>query len=256
MIGAPVFAEADLHAFVDGMLEPERRSDFLRRLAGSPADRARIDAWQEQNDLIRLSFFDVERESLPPVLDLVPPASINRAMDTASPTRPGRIAASLATVLLIAAGIGSVWMLLPQDEKDPVVAADAPLRGTLDAALATRTAQLLAGDVRETVARGATSEGLPPAAIPDLSGSGFALTRAESDATIPASLVLHYENAKADRLVMSIARTTGAVSTPPTRVGQSLSWRHRDKSFALSGTVKQDRLLDIAMSLQDPASDN
>ena len=65
-------AEADLHAFVDGWLPVDRRTDILRLLASSRADRALVEAWQDQTDALRGAFAGVEREPLPAALNLSP----------------------------------------------------------------------------------------------------------------------------------------------------------------------------------------
>jgi anti-sigma factor RsiW len=94
--------EADLHAYVDGLLPPARQAEIEAWLLARPEEAARLAAYREQNrELHRL--FD-------PVLDEAVPAAI------AAPARhgrgwtgpAGRCAAALAIAL--AGGLGG-WML-------------------------------------------------------------------------------------------------------------------------------------------------
>lgn len=260
-MGASSLSEADLHGLVDGHLESDRRGDILRRLAASPADRALVEAWQEQNDLIRSAFVDVEKEPLPVSLDLAPPPRlrcISRIESAASKPAPVRRAhiAGLATILLVAAGLGGSWMLLDAAAKDPEFA-NLQLRGTIDETLAGRAAQALdVGASRPPRQAPALAGALPTTTIPDLGPSGFSLTSAETEATEPASLVFHYQNAAAERLVISVARAPqDAPTMPPTAIGKTYSWHRRDNAFAIAGTVRPDRLRAIAVVLQGDSGD-
>ena len=91
---ASALAEAELHGLVDGRVAPGRRADLLRRLAGSPADRLVVEAWQDQADLLREAFREVPTEALPAALDLAPPrlrsVDVNRAHKTSASKAPAR----------------------------------------------------------------------------------------------------------------------------------------------------------------------
>ena len=71
-------------------------------------------------------------------------------------------------------------------------------------------------------------------------------------AAVPASLVFHYENAAADRVVISVARAATRSSTPaaPSRIGEAWSWHRRDKAYAMAGTMSASRLHALAAALQ------
>jgi anti-sigma factor RsiW len=58
-------SEADLHAYVDGALAPERRGEVENFLAGNPQEQARVKAYQEQNRLLHAFFDSVLAEPIP-----------------------------------------------------------------------------------------------------------------------------------------------------------------------------------------------
>lgn len=64
----PSISDEDLQSFVDGELDPARKKAMLSRLAASPADAARAEAWRRQDDALRAAFAYIPTEPLPPSL--------------------------------------------------------------------------------------------------------------------------------------------------------------------------------------------
>jgi anti-sigma factor RsiW len=64
--------EADLHAYVDGMLPPERRREVDTYLSTAPAAFARVRAYREQNEALRALFDPVLDEPVPARLSMRP----------------------------------------------------------------------------------------------------------------------------------------------------------------------------------------
>ncbi len=63
MSGAvPPVSDEELHGFVDGEIEGERRAAIADFLASSPVDAARVETWRRQNEIIRAAFARVEGE--------------------------------------------------------------------------------------------------------------------------------------------------------------------------------------------------
>ena len=58
--------EADLHAFVDGILDPDQRRRVEEHLAQHPEDAALVESWQRQNAAIRAVYEPILREILRP----------------------------------------------------------------------------------------------------------------------------------------------------------------------------------------------
>ena len=64
MTHVPV-TEAELHAYIDGLLPAERRAEVDAYLAAHPEDAQRARAWQEQNQALHAWFDPVLAEALP-----------------------------------------------------------------------------------------------------------------------------------------------------------------------------------------------
>ena len=235
---ASVLAEVELHGLVDGHVEPGRRADLLRRLAGSPVDRAIVEAWQDQTDLIREAFREVPTEALPVALDLAPPrlrsVDVDRLHKGSAPSAPARHGggAAITAALLITIGLTLSWMAGSRD----------------DGAIPTRAAA--ATDVDKTAT-------LPSFRIPDLSASGLRLTDVSSQADAPATVVLRYRDGGAGRVALEVARNAPDIGPMPLEhAGKTLTWRSQNAAFTLAGTVPPERLRAVAVALQaDQGSD-
>jgi anti-sigma factor RsiW len=87
---SPDIGEDDLHALVDGALDPLRREAVLAYIAGSPADQAKVDAWRWQNSMLRAAFAGVAQEQMPLGLRFMPRAKLTATQSSAQrlPWRP------------------------------------------------------------------------------------------------------------------------------------------------------------------------
>lgn len=59
------FSDVDLHAFVDGQVNPERRAMIDTYLRATPSEAARVDQWRRQNETIRSLFAGAASEPVP-----------------------------------------------------------------------------------------------------------------------------------------------------------------------------------------------
>lgn len=98
---APV-TEAELQAWVDGLLPPARRAEVDAYLARHPAEAARLQAYRAHNAGLRALFNPVLEEALPPALGRRPPARLT------PPPPLLRLAAMLA--LTLAGGAAGWWL--------------------------------------------------------------------------------------------------------------------------------------------------
>lgn len=57
--------EEDLHAFVDNEVDDDRREAILAYLSHTPADATKVEAWRQQNILLRAAFSQVALEQVP-----------------------------------------------------------------------------------------------------------------------------------------------------------------------------------------------
>jgi len=100
--GVPV-TEAELHAYADRQLTPERAAEVAAWLAHRPDEAARVRAWEAHKRELH-ALYD-------PVLDeAVPPALRRRARRPASWSGRPALAAAAALLLVLAAG-GGGWTL-------------------------------------------------------------------------------------------------------------------------------------------------
>ena len=66
----PTVTEAELHAFADGLLQPEKQTQLEAWLAENPEDAATVAAWQAQNDGIKALFapYAISKEGDPDLI--------------------------------------------------------------------------------------------------------------------------------------------------------------------------------------------
>lgn len=61
----PIVSEDELHAFVDGQLDPRRREAIAQHLQILKVEAAKVETWQEQNRILRAAFASIEAEAIP-----------------------------------------------------------------------------------------------------------------------------------------------------------------------------------------------
>ena len=95
-------SEQDLHAYVDGFLDPARRTTVERYLADHPREAERIARWQTVNEALRKAVTWKAEEPVPAALNLT------RLMQARLNQRwvPQRMAASILVALAVGAGAG------------------------------------------------------------------------------------------------------------------------------------------------------
>lgn len=265
------FSEADLHAFVDGRIEPVRQIEMTRRLRSLPADRARVEAWREQNELIRATFSEVESESVPVSLSLLPPARLRCVVSDVQtaeraplpalgrpfqPSNKRRSRLLGLTAVTICGALAAAWIMVSQPPQAPPVR---PVTaGDSDALLGSRVREALSHN--QPASSGAKNT-LPAIAIPNLANAGFDLIDAASDGKAVPALLLVYQDNNGQRLALGIAKTIPGTVKPvpgatPLRIGptQIILWHRGGNSFALAGTLDQRRLIEIALLIQGPGA--
>jgi anti-sigma factor RsiW len=122
-------SEAELHAFADEQLTPERRSEVEAWLARRPAERERVQAWIAQKQALR-ALFD-------PVLDEPVPPALARAARRPPARWAGVLAAGL--VIAVASGAGG-WALRGTMSPERTLAASTELAPSPGDPLALSTA--------------------------------------------------------------------------------------------------------------------
>ena len=261
-----LLSEAEVHGLVDGRLDGDKRSDVLRRLAASPADRQRVEAWQDQNELIRSAFASIEKEPLPvalipttPSVSAIAPGDLPIKAAVPAPAR-FRMAASVAAVFIVAFGLGGLWLMLETgDRNEP--SSRLTLRSSLDDTLADRADAALDRETAAAAPAAAAIDALPTTDIPDLSAAGFAFASAEASVSEPPALLFHYRNAAAERVVVGVSRAPRSPEAPgeepvrggttPWPVAKTVKWQRGPNTYAIVGTVAPDQLRVIAALLDE-----
>ena len=104
MTGERPISEDDLHAYVDGVLEPGRRDAVERHLADNPQTAVRVAGWQQADEALRRAVGWKAEEPVPTELNVA-----RIAASRMNPQwTPWRIAASILVALMVGAGSG--WM--------------------------------------------------------------------------------------------------------------------------------------------------
>jgi anti-sigma factor RsiW len=241
--GAPI-GEDDLHAFVDGMLDPARVPAVQRYLSERPAEAARARAFIAQRDALRAALAFKAEEPIPARLRV----GHLRALRSRAMLARWRVAAAVAGLLLAGGSLG--WTA----------------RGTLDSGTVFRgvPAVLLAlpPATDEAAARdtdlaawlpGQLGEAMP---LPDLTSFGFALDSARVlsgedgrsvllrfvDAEGAAVLVWRQKAADPQLRAMRCADGPGSLVT--------YTWSNGRHMHAVTATLARDRLRPVAHAVK------
>lgn len=250
---APPIGEDDLHAHLDGQLDPARAAAVAAWLAARPGEAARMRELAAQRDALRAALAFKAAEPIPARLRL---AHIRAARRRAWQAR-GRVAAAAACLMLAGAGLG--WSVRGALAPAPA-ATELPALASAPAMLH----HLLAGpsQVTEVAARGADlaawlDERLEaPLPLPDLAAFGFApngallLAGAEGQAAL-----LRYRHAEGGGLSVwrrpaddPEPRAMRCTDEPGDLV--TYSWSDGRHLFAVTAALPRDRLRPIALAVE------
>ena len=238
-------SENDLHAYVDGGLDEDRRAEVERWLAENPEAAAEVADWQRQNDLIRAAF----AAEAPDAADAAQVAAVARAYRRWwLPVSAGTAAAAAVTLFLLGAGAGVVGTL-----------ALAPSAAGPEGLPAAARANYLiyTREVRHAVEVGADDEAHLVSwlgkrigsefSAPDLSADGFHLVggRLVPFRDTPGALLM-YEDGSGQRLTLLMGRNEDNAQTgfrfDEAGPVQTFYWIDGPVGYALSGEIDRARL--------------
>lgn len=252
--------EAELHAWVDGHLAPDRVATVAQWLQHSPTDTERVRAWKNQRQALQALGSEVLNESIPLPL-----------LNTVQPQRSFSWQQGLAACVLLSVGFAGGWSLHP------------PRQPSLDASATTpsfvREAQaahvVYTPEKRHPVEVGAQEQthliqwlsrrlGTPLKA-PMLDGEGFSLVGGRllaGDNAQPRALFM-YENSAGQRVTLHIS-TMPVSSAPPESLGAAVDstnaafhfnrvndtetfyWVEDHLGYALSGNLPRATMAQLA----------
>lgn len=267
---SPPFTDADLNGLVDGQLDSGRQAEILQRLKTYPAEAAKVEAWREQNDLIRATFSEVASEPVPVSLLLTPPPRLRCVAtngQTTSPMPEAAEGAPLVTDMRRArrarAGLGilagcfvgaGVWLVLDRSH-DARVAPETAFTGP-DGSLIAPIVDVLPYDPKQD--RGASGaaaavehDDLPTRTIPDLGQTGLRFVGATIQSK--GALILAYEDGATGRVIVTVSRSDKAepsIVSAKHAEPEALSWQRHGATYTVSGTLPDHRLRLVAATLR------
>jgi anti-sigma factor RsiW len=242
----PGITEADLHAYVDGALEPHRRAAVERHLAGHPEQAEQVAEWRRQGEALVALYGRVADEPVPPRLDVRRIAAGSARLRAWS-----RIAAAALLCLIVGATGG--WIGRGYWARPGQVA-------LVDAAVTAH--EIYAREVVHPVEVGADRQAHLTAwlsrrldralAVPDLRRLGFAFVGGR---LLPAqdrpAAQLMYEDEAGQRVTLLIVPAAGGEESSLRfrAFGElkSLLWTDEGISCVIVGSLPRDRLRDIAL---------
>lgn len=237
-------AEDDLHAYVDGQLDPARREQVEDWLAAHPDETERVHGWQALNASLRNAF--------DPVLSETPPENLQRAAQTPPRRNFWRVAAAIGWLAL-----GAVIGYGVHGWRPAQVPATAALAHSAAVAHA-----VYVPEVRHPVEVGADQEThlvqwlskrlATPLRVPQLAAEGYALVggRLLPGEQGPVAQFM-YEDGAGKRLTLYVRtdaaenRETAFRFAQEGRVGV-FYWLDGKLGYALSGELPREKLLAVA----------
>jgi anti-sigma factor RsiW len=240
---APV-TEAELHAYVDGQLDGERRAAVEAYLAANPAEAERARAYARQNEQLHALFDSALDEPVPEALRRPP---VRR---TASPLRY----AALLAVAIMGGVLG--WVL--RGEEPLTITADLPQQAAL--------AHLVyAPEIQHPVEVSAREEAHlvswlskrlgAPVHAPQLTDAGYELVggRLLPGTDGPAAQFM-YQDVRGNRLTLYVRTTSDGNRETAFRYAKEdkvgvFYWVDGPFGYALSGEIERAQLLHVAESV-------
>jgi anti-sigma factor RsiW len=255
---ATPIADADVHAYADGQLTPDRAAAVEAALARDAELGARIASIRAQSAALRDALDPMLAEPIPERLlaAAAPPATAaGRRSASWSAAWQRRLAAGFAVAATLVLGVGLGWYtrgaVLEQAGTPTTFARQAAFTHALYAADLRRPVEVWASEEKGLVTW-LTKRLNSPMHVPDLSALGYSLVggRLVAGNEKPTALFM-YENADKQRLSLQIRRQIvpgGEVAfryAVENGVGV-FYWIDDDCSYALTGTLDRAELLAVA----------
>ena len=238
-------SEADLVAFVDGRLDPEREAAVVKWLDENPAEKARVDSWQSQDDLLRTALDPVLSEAVPE--RLAAPLKARR--------RNWILPLSMAASLVVGIGVG-FWMW-GSDESAVAreIASIALSAHEVYIAEVRHPIEVPVSDKEHLVAwlSNRMDTAIEP---PDLSASGLALLggRVVPNDGKPAAMLM-YEDDTGERYTLLIVRNAKSEVTSLRYADADGSgayyWLNGVIGYAFSGPEDRNRLMQLSRQVYE-----
>lgn len=244
--------EADLHAFVDGQLPPERHVAVARQLQEQPEEAERVAAYAAQRQALRAGFAPVAAEPVPPRLDLQSLIA-GRLVERRTVWRAA--AAVLLAFLLGGAGGWALHSRFGAAPSDLTLLAQEAIANHVVYAADRRRPTELGAEQRDDLARWVSNRLNHPVAPPDMSATGFRYMGGRLAATPqgPAGQFM-YQNAEGARLTVFVLPMRDAADTPTRMVDvgamDGCAWIDKGVGYTVVAPVPREELHHLAAEVR------
>ena len=253
MTNRPI-TEDDLHAYVDGVLEPERQSEVAAYLEDHPDVAKRIAGFADQRELLRKALASIADEPLPSQLNL------SRIIENRRWRRLPVGWAVAAMLILSIGGLGG-WTMRGAVQASPgglaALAQEAAYSYQVYAPDRVRPVEMRATDSAQLV-QWVSNRLHQPVKLPDLTTSGYRLMGGRLIATShgPAAMFM-YDDDRGDRLVVLTRPMQSDQNAPMAPHAQGnvagFAWADGGMGYSLVGQVAADALKPIANEVRRQA---
>jgi anti-sigma factor RsiW len=253
MTNRPI-TEDDLHAYVDGVLEPAREAEVTAYLEGHPDMARRFSAFSDQRDLLRKALAPIADEPLPPQLNL--PGIIESRRRRRSP-----VWWAVAAMLMLSIGGLGGWVMRGSLQASPgglaALAQEAADSYHVYAPDRVRPVEMRATDSAQLL-QWVSNRLKQPVKLPDLTQSGYRLMGGRLVATShgPAAMFM-YDDDRGARLVVltrPMILDRNAPMSPHSEGDVSgFAWADGGMGYSLMGQAAAESLRPIANEVRRQA---
>lgn len=246
--------EDDFHGYVDGLLEPERRTEVAAYLDAHPDVARRVATFSDQRDLLRSALAPIADEPLPPELNLA------RILE-ARKRRSSPFWWAVAAMLLLSVGSLSGWVargsMLASSGGLAALAQEAADSFNVYAPDRVRPVEVRASDGAQLV-QWLSNRLHQPIKVPDLTTAGYRLMGGRLIATShgPAAMFM-YDDDRGDRLVVLTRPMATDQNAPmmPQSNGEiaGFAWADGGMGYSLVGRSAAESLRPIANEIRKQA---
>jgi anti-sigma factor RsiW len=272
--GQDPVTEADLHAFLDEEIGPERRAKVVEHLEQTPLDAALIDTWRAQNEALRGAFARIARDPVPLSLSLSQPLTARAATVPINPRRLDLVRAArqrrvaiISAIAFLAGSIAAATGAIVVQHLPSLFRPEASIASTVGRRIALRAAAMyrtFANDRTRPVEIAASqkaelgrwlSERTGLSLIPDFSSDGLKLIGGRvTPGEFAAAGFLLYEMASGERVGVFLERApddNAGESLRPMPSDRNTTLYGRDKAtyWALIGSLGDERWKQVAQHL-------
>jgi anti-sigma factor RsiW len=229
-------SDADLHAYIDGELPPERVADVAAAIARDPELMLRERDFRADKRAMMAAFDHLAALPMPPGL---------LAAARFGPTRHRRRALVFAGAAALAASL--LLTLGPRTPKEPAI--EQALAARIQARMPSRELDGHAPATLEAANQAMSNLLGNPARVPDLQRAGFSLVEADLyDGPPSDSVQLRYQDAQRRLFTVFLRRSAGPDAFEVTERGKVrlCLWQNADLTAVMTGEMSTPELFRLA----------